>query len=83
VGNDGTFYYPKIDLLATAVFLSDADSLEHAHPREREKMLYLRKNLTSVSEERSPFKDIGVTVHYDLAMKGVDQKEFKIPLKPK
>lgn len=81
VGNDGTFYYPKIDLLATAVFLPDADTLENAHPKEREKMLWLRKNLKTVSMERSPFKNISVKVHYDLEIKGADPMEFKIPLK--
>ncbi len=83
VGNDGTFYYPKIDLLATAVFLSDAVNLTHAHPREREKMLLLRKNLQSTSMEKSPFKDIFVKVHYDLEVKGANPSEFKIPLKIK
>ena len=83
VGNDGTFYYPKLDLLATAVFLSDADTLLHAHPREREKMLLLRKNLRTTSMEKSPFKDISVMVHYDLEIPGVSVTEFKIPLKKK
>ncbi len=83
VGNDGTFYYPKLDLLATAVFLADAVTLSHAHPREREKMLHLRKNLHSVSEEKSPFKNISVKVHYDLQIAGADVSEFKIPLKEK
>lgn len=83
VGNDGTFYYPKLDLLATAVFLADAVTLSHAHPREREKMLQLRKQLRSVSMERSPFKNISVKVHYDLAIAGADVMEFKIPLKEK
>jgi hypothetical protein len=83
VGNDGTFYYPKLDLLATAVFLSDAVTLTHAHPREREKMLQLRKQLHSVSMERSPFKNISVKVHYELEIAGADINEFKIPLKEK
>ncbi|HVZ26582.1 MAG TPA: hypothetical protein VG842_11025 [Sediminibacterium sp.] len=81
VGNEGTFYYPKLDLLATAVFLSDANTLEHAHPREREKMLWLRKNLKTVSMERSPFKNVAVKVNYDLEIAGADPNEFKIPLK--
>ena len=83
VGNEGTFYYPKLDLLATAVFLSDADTLTHAHPREREKMLLLRKNLKSTSVEKSPFKGISVNVHYDLEIAGANASEFKIPLKIK
>jgi hypothetical protein len=83
VGNDGTFYYPKLDLLATAVFLKDAVTLEDAHPREREKMLYLRKHLQSMAVEKSPFKSIEVNVHYDLIVEGADKTEFKIPLKAK
>ena len=81
VGNEGTFYYPKLDLLATAVFLPDAVTLANAHPKEREKMLKLRKNLKTVSMEKSPFKNLEVKVHYDLAIPGADTTEFKIPLK--
>ncbi len=78
VGNDGTFYYPKIDLLATAVFLEDAITLKDAHPKEREKMLYLRNNLQCVIKEKSPFKNIEVNVHYDLLIASANKEEFKI-----
>lgn len=78
VGNNGTFYYPKLDLIATAVFLDDAVNLSKAHPREREKMLYLRRNLNIVLKERSPFKNIDVNVHYRLQIASADIKEFKI-----
>jgi hypothetical protein len=78
VGDNGTFYYPKLDLIATAVFLEDAVTLKDAHPREREKMLSLRGNLQSIAEEKAPFKNISVTVHYDLVVKGTDGVEFKI-----
>ena len=36
VGNNGTFYYPKLDLLATAV-LNNSVTLADAHLRERER----------------------------------------------
>lgn len=78
VGNDGTFYYPKIDLLATAVFLEDAVTLKDAHPKEREKMLFLRENLQCVIKEKSPFKNIEVNVHYDLVIASANKEEFKI-----
>lgn len=78
VGNNGTFYYPKLDLVATAVFLSDAVTLEEAHPREREKMLFLRKNLLHTAMEKSPFKNVSVNVHYDLLVQSADPSEFKI-----
>jgi hypothetical protein len=81
VGNNGTFYYPKLDLVATAVFLKDALTLEEAHPRERDKMLFLRQHLQHTAKEKSPFKNIAVNVHYDLLIKGADKSEFKIPRK--
>lgn len=78
VGNKGTFYYPKIDLLATAVFLDDASSLKDAHPSEREKMLYLRENLKCISKEKTPLKNIEIDVHYDLVVASAQNNEFKI-----
>jgi len=78
VGNNGTFYYPKLDLLATAVFLEDAVTLKDAHPREREKMLFLRDNLKYETTERSPFKNIEVGVQYNLVVKGANPTEFHI-----
>ncbi|MGI8636863.1 MAG: hypothetical protein ACR2KZ_15830 [Segetibacter sp.] len=80
VGNKGTFYYPKLDLLATAVFLSDAKNLSETHPREREKLLFLRDNLNCVVEEKSPFKKISINVHYDIKIKTANTEEFKIPM---
>jgi len=78
VGNNGTFYYPKLDLIATAVFLEDAVTLKDAHLREREKMLYLRQNLNAVVQEKSPFKNLYVNVHYQLDIPSANMDEFKI-----
>ena len=78
VGNNGTFYYPKLDLLATAVFLEDVKELSAAHPRERQKMLQLRENLQSYAVEKSPFKNINVHVHYELAIPNASINEFKL-----
>jgi hypothetical protein len=77
VGNNGTFYYPKLDLLATAVFLEDAVTLEHAHPEERKKMLSLRENLSQIILESSPNKKVEVEVHYELFVNGTNPLEFK------
>jgi hypothetical protein len=79
VGNNGTFYYPKLDLIATAVFLDDVKNLSTAHPRERDKMLYLRQNPVHTAQEKSPFKNVYINVHYDLNIKGTNPLEFKIP----
>ena len=42
VGNHGTFYYPKLDLVATAMFLPDLKSLQTATFEERDKIMELR-----------------------------------------
>ncbi len=78
VGNNGIFYYPKLDLLATACFLPDVEELQNAHVREREKMFYLRKNPQCLVKEKSPFKNMYVNVHYDLTITSADKNEFKI-----
>lgn len=81
VGNQGTFYYPKLDLLASACILKDTVNLPLAHPREREKIFFLRKNLNYVGREKSPFKNIYINVHYDLMIKSANKDEFKIPIR--
>ncbi|MEP7318117.1 MAG: hypothetical protein ABI921_05240 [Panacibacter sp.] len=77
VGNNGTFYYPKLDLLATAVILEDATELRNAHPRERSKIMFMRKHLDAINEEKSPFKNITMQVQYDLTLPNANKNEFK------
>lgn len=79
VGKEGTFYYPKIDLLATVMFLADPLTLTNAHPRERNKMFWMRENLSSVHEEKSPFKSVSVKVYYQLKIDGIKENEFNVP----
>lgn len=81
VGKEGTFYYPKIDLLATACLQEDLLEFKGAHPREREKLLFLRNNPESIVYEKSPFKNVYVNVHYDLTIYSADKEEFKLMLK--
>ncbi|MEP6512944.1 MAG: hypothetical protein ABJA79_03695 [Parafilimonas sp.] len=78
IGNEGTFYYPKLDLLATAVVLEDAITVEHAHPREKQKIFFMRNNLNFTTVEKSPFKNVYVTVHYDLTLADIKMSEFSI-----
>lgn len=86
IGNKGTFYYPKIDLIATALYTEDAINLPECHPREREKIFYLRQHLKHVAEEKSPFKNQMIKIHYDLEIGNTNNNEFKlnteIPDKP-
>ncbi len=83
IGNKGTFYYPKLDLIATALYTVDAINLPLAHAREREKIFYLRENPNHVAEEKSPFKNQMVNVHYQLSIASANQSEFKLAKKGK
>jgi hypothetical protein len=77
IGNNGTFYYPKLDLLATVVLLENAVTLETADDLERERIISLRKNLNQVHIETSPIRQMQVEIHYDLAIKNARKDEFK------
>lgn len=78
IGNKGTFYYPKLDLIATALYTEDVINLPEGHPSEREKIFYLRKNLRHIAEEKSPFKDQLIKIHYELKIPNTNPNEFKL-----
>lgn len=78
VGNNGTFYYPKIDLLATVLFSDGLADLPLTAPRVRDKMIHLRENPKCIIREKSPFKNQYIDVHYDLKIDSADLDEFKI-----
>ncbi len=80
IGNNGTFYYPKLDLLATVVLLENAVTLDTAEDLERERILSLRKNLRQVHVETSPIRQMQVEIHYDLQLKNIVADEFKTKL---
>lgn len=54
LGNNGTFYYPKEDLLATCLIIKDIINLPTANPTEREAILKLRENPVQESIEMGP-----------------------------
>jgi len=66
LGNNGLFYYPKDDLVATAMRLRDPQDLSHADESETIKILSLRNNPNQIIEERGP--------------KGVYQLEYNLNL---
>lgn len=47
IGNNGTFYYPKMDLLATVMMLKDTEELSTASEQEKNKILKLRNEPTA------------------------------------
>ncbi|MFV0607029.1 MAG: hypothetical protein ACK5NK_14435 [Niabella sp.] len=54
IGNNGTFYYPKDDFIATAMKLDDVNDLSSADPRVAEKILFIKNNMNCVCDERGP-----------------------------
>jgi hypothetical protein len=78
IGNKGTFYYPKEDLLATMVFLPNAVSLETTPEKEKAKILELREkpNLLIVEESRGKT----VEIQYQLHLPRVDTSVYDFGL---
>ncbi len=54
LGNNGTFYYPKEDLTATALIIRDLHNLPFANPLERESIEKIKQNLGGTSVETGP-----------------------------
>jgi len=66
LGDNGTFYYPKIDLLATIVFVDDSFKLINAESSEREIIQTLRKEPSQERNESGPKGEVQVI--YDLTV---------------
>lgn len=71
VGNKGTFYYPKLDLIATTMIYEDIVGLSTASIEDREAMMELRKNPNIVRTEVLRKKEI--EIHYELKIPGLDK----------
>ncbi|ASZ10926.1 hypothetical protein KTO58_20775 [Chitinophaga pendula] len=54
LGNNGTFYYPKEDLIATALIIQDPDTLSSAHPEVRDRIMDLRHEPIQRTHEKGP-----------------------------
>lgn len=80
IGNEGTFYYPKQDLLATMVCLDDAIGLTTTPRSEQEKIIELRENtnLQVLEENRGKTADI----QYELQIPFVDTSVFDFGREP-
>ncbi|QEH43920.1 hypothetical protein FW415_01640 [Chitinophaga sp. XS-30] len=68
LGNEGIFYYPKDDFIATAMIIKDVDVLSSAEARERELMFELRKNFNQLRTETGPKGNF--EVYYQLSLPG-------------
>lgn len=75
IGNQGTFYYPKLDLLATVLILRDVKNLSAADEENRRAIMSLRDNLQGVRIEELRNKKI--EIHYDIEIPNMDQWDLK------
>lgn len=67
LGNNGTFYYPKEDLIATVVTLADTSSFITADPKEKDIILNLRNNPKQHKIEIAP-RGQKVDVYFNLSI---------------
>lgn len=75
VGNNGTFYYPKLDLLATTMILDDVETLELASEEDKRAIMALRANQNCVRIEVLRSKEI--EIQYKLDLDGMDKWDLK------
>ena len=64
IGNLGTFYYPKLDLIATLLMIKDLINLPSAEPVFRQRILDLTHSPDQVIVETGPKGDF--EIHYNL-----------------
>lgn len=66
VGKEGTFIYPKLDLIATSIIVRDPLNLPGALERERELIFQLRETPNCSRTEKGPNGQMDI--HYKLAL---------------
>lgn len=64
LGNVGTFWYPKPDLLASVLMIKDTEKLEHADPKERNMIFDLRMNPRQIKTDLLHKREL--EIEYDL-----------------
>ncbi len=75
IGNDGTFYYPKLDLVATTMILKDVPTLSKAHEEDKNAILKIRENLDIVRTEVLRKKEL--TIHYQIKIPNLDKWDLQ------
>lgn len=75
VGNDGTFYYPKLDLVATSMILKDVPVMSLAREEDKSAILKIRENLNAVRTEILRGKSL--IIHYECKIPNLDKWDLK------
>jgi hypothetical protein len=76
LGDEGTFYYPKQDLVATAIIIDDPLELKSASQEDKDRIFDLRKKPVQTIVEKGPKGEI--IVNYDLRINSTSV--LKLPL---
>lgn len=71
IGNQGTFYYPKLDLLATTMILKDVPTLNKAHEEDKIAIFKVREEPNVVRVEELRKKEI--TIHYETGIPNLNE----------
>ena len=77
IGKEGTFIYPKLDLVATSILIKDLENLPHALPKERDLIMQLRNDPKLTRIEQGPKGDL--QIDYDLTNFRIDQPGRPFP----
>jgi hypothetical protein len=71
IGNKGTFYYPKLDLIATAMILNDVSNLSGALEEDRRAILQMRENPDDLKIHELKNKEI--TIDFKIRIPNLDK----------
>ena len=77
IGNNGTFYYPKLDLLATVMFLENTETLDSASEDEKTKIMNLRYQPSNRSVQILK-NNSEVVIDFKLELNNIDKAEFHL-----
>ncbi|SEM82882.1 hypothetical protein SAMN05216436_10857 [bacterium A37T11] len=75
VGNNGTFYYPKLDLLATTMIMKGLSDLNTANQENKEAIMELRSKSNIIRTEVLRNKQI--EIHYETDIPNLDKWSLK------
>lgn len=71
IGKEGTFYYPRLDLIATAMVYYDLDNLSTADEEDKNSILFLRNTPKTVRIETLRRKEI--EIHYEIEIPNLEK----------
>jgi len=75
IGHSGTFYYPKLDLVATTMIVKDIPTLSKAYEEDKAAIMKIRENLNITRTEVLRKKEL--TIHYQIEIPNLDKWDLQ------